>query len=387
MVNRISAAIGLIAVMGGLGDVANARTPSVSEDGKKTVAIDHLVRGEMTARGIPGLQLAIVQHGKVVFTGVYGQANVENAVPVTEQTIFSINSMSKAFAGVAAMQLVEAGKLDLDAPLTTYLQGLPSSWSGITVRQVLTHTSGLPEIIDDNVRLIDGATPDAAWAKVQELPLKYAPGEKFDYSQTNYVAMDKIIAKLAGKSFSDFVRDRQFNLAGMKRSGFGDPAHVTAHTASLYTYLKLQIQGTETVGAERSKDLLSRTELLPEYMRPAGGIKSTATDLAKWAVALQKLKFVNKASLEQLWTPQPQKDGTYRGFDRTINGYGLGWPSARRTAHPAITPVGGARAAMFIYPNDDLTVIVLTNLMGASPQAFIDKIAAIYIPDLIDAKK
>lgn len=385
MLNRISAAIGLIAVIGGLGNSANAHAASASEAENKKVAIERLVQSEMASRGIPGLQLAIVQHGKIVFTGAYGQANIEAAAPVTEQTTFGINSISKAVAGIATMQLVEAGKLDLDAPLAAYLEALPASWNDITVRQILTHTSGLPEISDDNLQLLDGAEPDAAWAKVQKLPLEFSPGMQFDYTQTNYVVMGKIIEKLTGKSYSDFVRDRQFDVVGMKRTGFADVTDVKAkpQAATLYTYLTLKIEGMKTVGVERSEVPFVRHEPWTEILFPAGGVQTTSTDLAEWVIALQKLKLVNKGSLEQLWKPQPQKDGTYRGFDATVNGYGLGWPSARRAAHPAITPVGGARSAVFIYPEDDLAVVVLTNLMGASPQKFIDKIASIYIPDLI----
>jgi CubicO group peptidase (beta-lactamase class C family) len=384
--NRIAVAIGLVAVMGGFGGIADARAPSGLQAGNKKIVIDRLVQREMISRGIPGLQITIVRHRKIVFTGVYGQANIENATPVTEQTAFPINSISKAFAGVAAMQLVEAGRLKLDAPLATYLEGLPASWRSITVRQILTHSSGLPEIVDDNVRLIDGAEPDAAWAKVQELPLRFSPGERFAYTQTNYLVMGKIIEKLAGKSFSEFVRDRQFAVAGMKRTGFGDPANVPPHVASLYTFLHLLTEGTKTVGVERSKTAHVRHEAWPEYLRPAAGIQATSTDLAEWVIALQKLKLISKDSLEQLWTPEPMKDGNYGGFSSIINGYALGWPSARRPFHPAFTPVGGERAAMFVYPKDDLTVIVLTNLMGASPQTFIDEIASLYIPGLVVQK-
>lgn len=383
MLNRISAAIGLIAVLGVLGDGANARTPSVSEAENKAVAIERVVQSEMTSRGIPGLQLTIVRHNRIVFSGAYGQANIEASTPVTKQTTFPINSISKAIAGVAAMQLVEARKLDLDAPLTTYLEALPESWRDITVRQILTHTSGLSEIVDDNLRMIDGAEPDAAWAKVQKLPLRFSPGTQFDYTQTNYVVLGKIIEKITGESFSDFVRDRQFDVVGMKRTSFADPADVRPDAASLYTHLTLLIKGMKTVGGDRSEVPFARHEPWAEILRPAGGVQTTSTDLAEWVIALQKLKLVNKDSLEQLWKPQPQKDGTYRGFDAVINGYGLGWPSARRPAHPSITPVGGARAAIFIYPEDDLTVVVLTNLMGASPQKFVDKIASIHIPGLV----
>ncbi|OWQ85290.1 hypothetical protein CDN99_22380 [Roseateles aquatilis] len=382
MVNGISAAIGLVAVLSGLGGSAHAATPSASDIENKTAAIERVLQGEMTARGIPGAQISIVQRGKVVFTGAYGQANVEAATPVTKQTVFGINSISKAVTGVAAMQLVEAGKLDLDRPAVTYVDSLPESWKEVTVRQLLTHTSGLPEIVDDNVRAIDGAEPAAAWAKVQELPLNFPPGTRFSYTQTNYVLMGKVIEKITGRSFSDFVRERQFNVAGMKQTGFAQPAGTQPQVASLYTYMTLLMKGMKTVGVERSKDLLPRQEVMLEYVYPTGGVQSTSTDLAEWVLALQKLKLVSKGSLEQLSKPLTLKDGTSRGFNASVNAYGLGWPSMQRPAHPAITLIGGERAAVFIYPEDDLSIIVLTNLMGAAPQKFIDKIAAIYIPGL-----
>ena len=382
MLNKISAAIGLIAIMGGLADKADAQATQVAETGDKIAAIEQLVQGEMASRRIPGLQLAIVRNGEIVFTGAYGQSDLETAKPVTDRTVFGVNSISKAFTGVAAMQLVEAGKLDLDASVTQYLEGLPASWEAITVRQVLTHTSGLPEIIDDNTRLIDGAEPDAAWAKVQELPLRYAPGTQYAYNQTGYALMGKIIEKISGKPFVDFGCEGQFNAAGMEQARFGNTADTVPELASLYTYLTLKLEGMRTVGVERSETPMARQEVWPAYMHPTAGVQATARDLAAWVIALQDRKLVSEKGLEQLWAPQQLPDGSYRGFNRTINGYGLGWPSIRRAEHPAITPTGGDRAAIFIYPEDDLTVIVLTNLMGAGPQRFADKIAAQYIPDL-----
>ncbi|WP_297933802.1 serine hydrolase domain-containing protein [uncultured Brevundimonas sp.] len=382
MLNKISAAIGLIAIMGGLADKADAQATQVAKTDDKAAAIEQLVQGEMASRRIPGLQLAIVRNGEIVFTGAYGQSDLETAKPVTDRTVFGVNSISKAFTGVAAMQLVEAGKLDLDASVTQYLERLPASWEAITVRQVLTHTSGLPEIIDDNTRLIDGAEPDAAWAKVQELPLRYAPGTQYAYNQTGYALMGKIIEQISGKPFVDFVREGQFNAAGMEQARFGNTADTAPELASLYTYLTLKLEGMRTVGVERSETPMARQEVWPAYMHPTAGVQATARDLAAWVIALQDRKLVSEKGLEQLWAPQQLPDGSYRGFNRTINGYGLGWPSIRRAEHPAITPTGGDRAAIFIYPEDDLTVIVLTNLMGAGPQRFADKIAAQYIPGL-----
>lgn len=384
MLNRFSAVVALIAVTGGLANSANAQTPIVANAESKAIAIEQLIQREMAARDIPGLQMAIVQNGKIVFTGAYGLANRETSAPVTNKSIFRINSISKAVTGVAAMQLVEAGKLDLDAPISTYLEKLPEAWSGVTVRQALTHTSGLPEIVDDNTRPIDGLIdPDASWARVQQNPLMFPPGTGYRYSQTNYVAMGKIIEKLSGKSFSDFVRDRQFNKVGMKQTRFAYPVSTNPDLAELYTHLTLKFDGMKVVGVDRSETAFVRQEAWPSaQLLPIGGVQSTATDLAKWVIAIQKMQLVNKASLEELWKPQPQNDGSYRGFNAFINGYGLGWPSVRRAEHPALALTGGARAVIFIYPKDDLSVVVLTNLMGASPEKFVDEIAAHYIPGL-----
>ncbi len=381
MMLRNSALVGLLVALCGLFFGAAARSSPTEEAADKARAVSRLIQAEMAARGIPGAQVAIVQNQNIIFTGAFGLATLEGAVPVTPQTVFPINSISKALAGVAVMQLVEAGKLDLDAPLKTYLESLPSAWGAVTVRHALTHMSGLPEIVDDNLRAIDGAAPELAWQKVQSRPLDALPGTRFGYTQTNYVVIGKLIETLTKRSYADFVRERQFMAAGLTRTRFSIDGEPDA--ASLYSFLALQIQGMKTVGVERSKVPLLRLEPMTAYLDAAGGVRTTATDLAKWVIALQRTKLVSANSLDQLWKPQAQKDGTIRGFNALVNGYGLGWPSARRDAHPALTPVGGARAAVFIYPRDELTVLVLTNLMGASPERFIDNIASIYIPDLV----
>lgn len=383
ILSKTSAAMVSVAAACALLSSVAAHAASTEASGDQARAVEHLVQAEMAVRGIPGAQVAIVQQQKIVFTGAFGLATLDGAIPVTPHTVFPINSISKAVAGVAVMQLVEAGQLDLDAPLITYLASLPSAWGAVTVRHALTHMSGLPEIVDDNVRAIDGAEPEVAWQKVQSLPLDAQPGTRFDYTQTNYVVIGKLIETLTKRAYADFIRERQFMAAGLTQTRFSIDGEPDA--ASLYSFLTLQVQGMKTVGVERTKVPLLRHEPMTAYLDAAGGVKTTATDLAKWVIALQSAKLVSASSLDQLWKPQAQKDGTFRGFNALVNGYGLGWPSARRDAHPALTPVGGARAAVFIYPRDDLTVLMLTNLLGASPEKFIDKIASIYIPDLVPA--
>lgn len=384
---RAASALLLCAALGGFCAQAQPPVPPTQSADTQRVALQELIQKEMTAAGMAGLQLAVVHKGALVFSGAYGESDTATASAVTQQTLFTTNSVSKAFTGVAAMQLVEAGALNLDAPITQYLDGLPAAWAPITIRQLLTHMAGLPDIIDDNTRLLDGASPAQAWDKVQKLPLKFAPGTQYAYSQTGYVLLGRIIEKLAGQPFADFVRERQFKPARMTSTRLGQGTDGSPQLATLYTFLRLRVEDMKTVGAVREPQRFERHESWPDYLHPAGGVQSTATELAAWVMALQAHRLVSAESLAQLWRPQALPDGSYRGFSKTINGYGLGWPVVRRPMHPAIAPVGGARAALFIYPNDDLTVIVLTNLMGASPERFVDRIASIYVPGLADAVK
>src|SRR5215510_3756511 len=134
--------------------------------------VDTYLRSQMQKRRIPGLQIAVVRHGKIVKLSAYGLANVQDSIPTTNQTLFTINSITKAFTGVAMMQLVEAGKLDLAAPISRYLDNLPAAWQAVTIRQLLTHTSGLPSIYDDNDRIVSDGGEAAVWAKLQTMPIE-----------------------------------------------------------------------------------------------------------------------------------------------------------------------------------------------------------------------
>jgi CubicO group peptidase (beta-lactamase class C family) len=334
----------------------------------------------MRKRRIPGLQVAVVRHGQIVLLGAYGLASIQDSVPVTNHTRFTINSATKAFTGVAVTQLAEARLLDLDAAVSRYLDSLPAAWRVVTVRQLLTHMSGLPNIMDDNARLVaDG--DEAAWAKVQTMPVEFAPGERFSYNQTNYLLLGWIIDKLSGRPFSEFIAEEQFRVAGMPltaRSGFGDSRDVVPRSARGYTYFR------EQDGVFRQTDTLSNVfEEFPPRLRTAAGISSTAEELARWIIALQQGKLLKaSASLTALWTPGVLNNGSPGGFSALLNGYALGWPTVIRAEHRAVAAVGGGRSAFFVYPDDDLAVVILTNLQGASPESFIDEVAGYYIPEM-----
>ncbi|MFD2786941.1 serine hydrolase [Hymenobacter rubripertinctus] len=339
-------------------------------------SVDQLVQRTMRQLRIPGVQLAVVRHGQLVKLGNYGLANVQDSVPVTTQTPFFLNSITKAFVGVAVMQLVETGQLDLAAPVGRYLPELPATWHPVTVRQLLTHTSGLPDILPEDA-LVTENNEKTAWAQVQTQPLDFPAGQQFAYNQTNYLLLGRLIEKLSGQPFAQFIQQRQLEVVGMPHTSIGDAHDVLPQGARGYTYTQY-VDGQR----RRSPQLRNLFEVFPPSLRPAAGMSSTAQEIASWLVALQRGKLLQPQSLLALWTPGLLTDGSQRGFGGKLTGYALGWPTVSRAEHPAVAPVGGGRSAVFLYPQDELAIVVLTNLQGANPDRFVDALAACYLPDM-----
>jgi CubicO group peptidase (beta-lactamase class C family) len=273
------------------------------------------------------------------------------------------------------MQLVEDGKLDLAAPVSRYLDGLPVAWQPVTIRQLLTHVSGLPNVL----RALDpitygfqsGSNEDAVWTRTKALPMEFAPGERFSYNQTNYALLGKIIDKFAGKPFAQVFREQQFDVAAMSHTGFGDSREITPNMVRTYRYVD-QIDGQKLATEKLVHDYAE----FPPFRRTASGMNSTAEDLARWVIALQQGKLLRtKSALQTLWTA-----GSFNNGSPTP--WALGWMSKPRPQHSAIVATGGTRTAIFVYPEDDLAVIVLTNLVGSAPEEFVDELAGFYNPEI-----
>ena len=337
--------------------------------------LEALLRSEMDKAQTPGLQYTIVKGERVIAEGALGLANIEHHVPAGMGTLFQINSITKAFTGVAVMQLVERGALDLDGPLSSQLGDLPPAWGEITLRRCLTHTSGLPQITDVNGDLL-GPTFEEAWSLVLKAPMESPPGARFSYNQTNYVLAGRLIERAGQMPFTRFIARGQFEPAGMPltaRAGFVDAYDIVPDAARVYTFER-------KAGAKvlRSTTLGNNPffEEFPPPLRTAAGLYSTSQEMARWLKALRSGQLLRPESLKTLWTPGRLNDGSEAGFSPLLNGYALGWPVIRRARHPAVGAVGGGRSAFFVYPEDDITVIVLTNLRGARPEAIVESVAA-----------
>lgn len=338
-------------------------------------SIDSFIESQMTLRKIPGLQLAIVKNNELIKMKSYGLSNLEDSIVVDNETIFSINSITKAFVGVSVMQLVEQGKLDLNAEISTYLYDLPEAWKSTTLLQLLTHTSGLPHILSNDIGgLISDEGIEASWELVKTLPKVSEPNSEFDYNQLGYVLIGKIIDKVSGQPFTKYIIENQLRKVGMKRTeeaGFSNLNGVVKHSAKRYAFYN-----EENISSIKS-------EFYPSMLQTAAGMGSTAKEIANWIIALQTgLLLSEPSSLKTLWTPAILNNGKTQGWNNLLNGYALGSPIVMRSEHPAVAPTGGNRASLFHYLEDDLSIIVLTNLVGGLPSQFIDEIAGYYIPDM-----
>lgn len=351
---------------------------SVLAQDKKTEIISFLKK-EMGEKKIPGCQLVVLKNNKILFSEALGIANVPFSIPVKKNTIFSINSISKVFASVAVMQLQEQNKLNINDPISRYIDSIPENWKKITIKQLMSHTSGLPDI-EDEKGLIGDKGQDSAWAKVKKLPLQAEIGEKFNYNATNYYILQRIIEKCSATTFEKFVRKNQFDVVGMKQIYYGNSYDVIENKCPTYSYYNQDKITNEYIKGNKLKETY---EEFPSKMITDAGAFTTAEEIAKWIIGLQSGKLLKKnEDINTIWEPVKLNNGSYDGFGGLLNAYALGWPVITRQNHPAVAPLGGGRAAFIIYPKDNLTIIFFTNLTGVSPEEIIEKMARFYIPDI-----
>jgi len=312
----------------------------------QTDQIDNYIQFEMNKRQIPGLALVVIRGGKIIKMKGYGFANLEHDVPVKPDTVFELASVTKQFTAAAVMLLVEEGKVKAEDPISQYLPNSPERWNDITVRHLLTHTSGLPDLENGFQALRKGGarlnyTTTQLYNAAKNDPMSFAPGERWQYSDVGYFLLGMIIEKASGQPYRNFLASRFFEPLGMASSSVLDQSVVLKNRAAGYTLRNGQIVNIRRV---------IQVELPSHY-----GIFSTVQDLVKWDNALAAGKVVQQSSLDQMWTPvKLNSGGSFL--------YGFGWGMEERRGHWMITHSGITGTEYTRFPDDKLTVIVLTNL-------------------------
>jgi CubicO group peptidase (beta-lactamase class C family) len=319
----------------------------------------------MLKQHIPGVSLAVVKDGKIIKAEGYGLANLELNVPARPETVFKIGSVSKQFISAGILLLIQEGKISLDDNISKFLDGTPESWKPITVRHLLTHTSGI-------VREAPGFDPlkvqsDADVIKTAySLPLRFAPGEKWEYCNVGYFSLAEIIRKVSGKPWGEYLSDALFKPLEMN----------STRTTTMTDLVQDRANG---YGWREGKYVNAAIYLA---LRPSGAFLSNVLDLAKWDAALYTERVLKQPSREQMWTAVKLNGGT-------TYPYGFGWELDSVGGHRQIHHGGslpGFRAELSRFVDDKLTVIVLTNSDNANPGTIALGVAEFYIPNLIPTR-
>lgn len=313
--------------------------------------------------GTPGAAVLVMKDGKPLLRKAYGTADLELGVPMEPGHVFRIGSMTKQFTAVAILMLMEQGKLALDDPMTKLLPDFPVGKRTVTIRHLLTHTSGLASYTDIpewpplqrkdmTVGELIGLTKDK--------PFEFEPGERWAYCNSGYVLLGAIIEKAAGTTYEEFLKKSIFEPLGLKDTYYDSTTRIIPRRIPGY--------GPGSSNGFANADYLSMTQ---PYA--AGSLLSTVDDLAAWNEALLAGKLVKRESLEMAWSNHKLKGGS-------ATGYGFGWGVGALDGKRMVSHTGGIHGFASIgilFPEEKLQVIMLTNstLPARSPGTFASQIA------------
>ncbi|MFI5069340.1 MAG: serine hydrolase domain-containing protein [Terriglobales bacterium] len=331
--------------------------------GKRGVPpVDDYVRAEMETQQIPGMSIAVVRDGEVVLEKGYGFANLEDSAPAGKDTVYRIASVTKPFMAMALMKMVEEEKLSLDDPVGKFLPDLPASWRPIPIKNLLDMTSGIQNIYDIGIpweQFQLDTTPQAIVSKMSSYPLLFHPGERWNYSSTNYILLRLVLEKVTGKPLGTLLNEVIFAPLEMRSTGVLSYRTIIKNRAAQYT----RQNGTVVNSARWS----------PTWGTGGAELVSTAADLARWNAGLDRRKILRSSSYDEMW-----KSWTTAGGGE----FGLGWFLSRSRGRDTIWFSGGTPGSAPDFTrlvDDKLTVIVLANTDAMDSQAMAADIAQFFL--------
>ena len=323
---------------------------TLAERGK----IDVLVRRTMAQQHLAGLSLAIAQGGVILYARGYGYRDVGRRLPVEANTIYNIASMSKQFTAACVLLLQQDGKLSLDDPLSKYLPQLRHT-QGVTLARMLNHTSGMPDYLDliDNNHL----SYPKIMAALENAPLKFAPGTRFEYSNTNYALMGPVVRQASGMPFDEFVTRRIIEPLHLGSTSVGTTPIDLPNGAAGYTVVK-------------GKTVPAVPQDAAQLDFPDGGVNSTVVDLVAWDTALDSGQVLGAGFTRRMMTPGPYE--RYPGVR-----YGFGLDIASLDGHREIYHQGewtGYAGENATFPDNRFDVILLSNTDGFDEEPLVRQI-------------
>lgn len=327
--------------------------PAAPAQAGEAERIDAVVQEHMRKPGVVALSVAVARGEELVYAKTPGFADLEFAVNADEETMFRIGSVTKQFTAAAILELAERGKLSVDDPLTKFLPDYPEH--EITLRHLLTHTSGLPNYTDlgpvwarHMAERLSDAEMLALW---KDKPLEFAPGERWKYSNSGYYLLGIVIETVSGKRYPEFLREAFFEPLKLTRTRYDSNEELLLNRAQGYAFTEERFwnDGLLDLGQPGA----------------AGGLISTASDLVRWEVALMSGRAVSMASLEEMTQPFMLTNGK----ETT---YGMGLQLDIQAGQRCVWHGGGINgfnSVLLHFPDVKLTIAVISNSEGARADA------------------
>jgi CubicO group peptidase (beta-lactamase class C family) len=333
-----------------------APTPTLSPEAQLASQIDSYV-ADLTEKGQFCGSILVGREGKVIISKGYGMANLEHNVPNTPYTKFRLGSITKQFTAMAILMLQQEGKLNVQDPICPYFYACPEAWQPITIHHLLTHTSGIynftnaSDYLDFNNQF---ASPNTIIDRFRDMPLDFAPGESWSYSNSGYVLLGYIIERISS-SYALFLQLNIFEPLGMANTGYDHNRDILPDRAQGY-----------------SNSITNADYIDMSVPYAAGGLYSTVEDLFLWDQALYTDKLVSQSLRDEMFTPfVPIPDSPY-GYS-----YGYGWTIGKLFNQQNFSHSGGIEGFVTIidrYPESKVVIIVLSNLETADVNAISIKI-------------
>ena len=331
---------------------SSAQEPKLSSE--KQTQIEAAISKFMSSTHVPGVSAAVVEDGRLEWAAGFGMADLENNVPASEHTLYRLASISKSLTATAAMQLVERGQLDLDAPVQKYCPSFPNKPWPVTTRQVMGHLAGIrhyksgsqddPEV--GNIKHFENQI-EAGLNFFKDDSLLSQPGAQFHYSTHGYTLVGCVVDGASGSKYVEFMRQNVLLPAGMAQTQFDDRFAIIPYRTRFY-------DKTES-GVVRNADFLDSS-----YKIPGGGWLSSAEDMARFEVAIVGGKLISRATRDLMWTPLKPTDGSK-------DDYALGWGNSVDDGIKTVGHTGGQQGtstAFLIAPEQRAGIVVLTNMEG-----------------------
>ena len=328
------------------------------------VKIDAYIKHIQKRHEVPGVSLAILKKGKVIYQNNYGKANIEHNVEMHDASIFRVYSLTKPIVSVAVFQLIEQGKLSLEDRIDKYVKGLPNDWYNTQIKHLLTHSSGLPNMgsFPSRSKLTESQVKDTIFKlkKVTDL------GETYQYNQTNFWLLQLIIEKVTGELMEDFILKNQFDNERQRVFFSSNSKRIVMNRVTAYFPFE-----TGTIQ-------IDHPSLIGRYMFAANGLNITMSEFVKWDQKLRNNELIRKETKEQMWKTFP--------YSKSNKRFAYSWDKRIINGHDSFGFSGSLITAYRIFPEDELSIVFLSNGLGNyyNIENIINHIASLIDEDIQD---